>query len=118
MTKRERKSYKSCEPVWSRYFYINIWKYTKDRYSKGEKKTIKYVSVSRLYFFVNLLCHLVSLAYIVFAIVEKYSALSIPIDKILFAEMLFYLAVFGLFALAEYCMKPTYHKNREKFRRK
>ena len=58
MSKKERKAYKSTYSALNRYFFWSAYKAVKDKYSKYERRIIRYKKIAKIYRAMNIILHL------------------------------------------------------------
>ena len=57
LSKKERKNYKASHSVLSRWFFWSTYRVVKDKYSKYEKRTIRYKTIMLIYRHITVILH-------------------------------------------------------------
>ncbi len=112
-TKKEWKRYKEEVPAIDRWFFWTAPRTIGDKYSKAEKKMIRYSAAARVYRAVNFVLHI---ALLVELTVICCNALGFAGEAFLNGTcMLYFCMVFLAFvclAVMEYAMNSRYHRSR------
>lgn len=117
-TKKKWKRYKEEVPAIDRWFFWTAPRAIGDRYSKAEKKVIRYSAAARVYRAVNFVLHIVLLVELT---VIFCNALGFAGEAFLNGTcMLYFCMVFLTFvclAVMEYAMNSRYHRSRYRRRK-
>ena len=113
LSKKERKKYKEETSFVNRWFFWSAHRFVKDRYSKPEKKVIKYSSVVCIYRVLNAILHILLISTIVVVICNYYEILSDHIvNYACWCYIIFLLSTLVLLAIVELASNQRYHKQR------
>ncbi len=107
------RSYRKQVHRIDRYFMISAQKLIKDRYSKEERRTIRYSAVVQVLFVLNLLLCVTLLSMIVFGILHLAAVVTAELlSAVCLASLIVALFVFFVCGIIEGSVDRNYHKKR------
>ena len=115
-SKGQYKKYKRESGFWERYFIVSTQRYIKDRYSKSEKRVIKYTIMVKVLFYINILLHLAFVIHffgvLIFGFIDINDVIVGYISLIYF---LIILLVFWVYAIMNQYEQREYHRKRSRW---
>ena len=113
MSKKAKKQYRLEVPLWKRWLLLKLPDFSKDKYSKSEKKTIAYTSIARIYRAICVSLHIMWLFVLLIAILVAANILGNELFSIFcFGYIVILLVVFFILAIIEFYENSKYHKKR------
>ena len=112
-TKKDWKLYVANVPVIDRWFFWTAPKIMKDKYSKSEKKIIRYSAIAKAYQVINLAIHIALTIELVFiscyalGLVEEYL-----FNRVCIAYFVVAFLFFAILAIIELKTNSKYHRSR------
>ena len=112
-TKKDWKLYVANVPVIDRWFFWTAPKIMKDKYSKSEKKIIRYSAIAKAYQVINLAIHIALTIELVFiscyalGLVEEYL-----FNRVCIAYFVVAFLLFAILAIIELKTNSKYHRSR------
>ena len=112
-TKKNWKLYVANVSIVDRWFFWTAPKIMKDKYSKSEKKIIRYSSIAKAYQAINLAIHMALAIELVFAfcyalrLVEEYL-----FNRVCIAYFVVAFLLFAILAMIELMTNSKYHRSR------
>jgi len=115
--KKGYKKYKKNTTLINRYFLVSAKSMIKDRYSKSEKRIIRYSVIVNVLFYINIIINLAFLMVISGFILFLFNMLNSKIIYLVFLFFLvFILLIFLIYAIIEAYVNYDYHKKRSHWR--
>lgn len=115
MPKKAKKQYRSEVPLWKRWLLLKLSDFSKDKYSKSEKKTIAYTAIARIYRAICVSLHIMWLFVLLAAILVAANIASNSLFNVFcFGYFVILLVVFFVLAIIEFYENSKYHKKRMK----
>ena len=113
MSKKAKKQYRLDVPLWKRWLLLKLPDFSKDKYSKSEKKTIAYTSVARIYRAICVALHIIWLLVLIIAILVSVNIVDNEFFTLFcFGYFVVLLVVFFILAITEFYEHRKYHKKR------
>lgn len=115
MSKNEYKNYCKDHLIFKRWFFIGASEYCKDKYARGERKTVHHKTHVLLYSLFTILLHLFFLTLTITFILKMKEVISQPLwNGACMAYYGFFLLSIILLYFIEGIRNREYHKNRHK----
>ena len=115
MSKKAKKQYRLQVPLWKRWLLLKLPDFSKDKYSKAEKKTIAYTAIARIYRGICISLHIMWLFILLAAVLFAVDIVSSKLFNVFFfGYCVILLVVFIILAIIEFYENSKYHKKRMK----
>ena len=112
-TKKEQKEYKCSTSALNRWLLWSTYRMVKDKYSKSERKIIKYTSIFKICRVINVILHLDFIVALMLGLTCSYfDGMSNAFIHFCYTSIALGLLAFVILAIIEIAYNRQYHKSR------